>query len=404
MAELIRRAHEQTGRNVVILIDEYDAPILEVLHDDEKREVIRKLLRNFYSPLKSCDEYLRFVFLTGISMFSQLSIFSELNNLEIISRSYEYASICGITEQELLDNFQYGIAQMSEKLGCSTDEVVKRLKDSYDGYHFSEDSDGIFNPYSLLNALKNGKLESYWFRSGTPHSLIEMLKRYQQEGKFDLSNLNSEAQVDASAFETPLEMQTGSLPLLYQAGYMTIKDYEPDTSLYTLAIPNSEVRVGLLQNLLPLYSEVDAVGVRSAVARASAAFKKGEVAQAMDLFQSMLASIPFMRGDKDILGDVEKTEAYYHRIFYFFFRMLYNEVLAEVRSSKGAADITIMTPKYIYIVEIKIDSSADAALRQIDEKGYAVPYLTDGRQVVKLGINFSTATRTMSEWKQVAIG
>jgi hypothetical protein len=231
-----------------------------------------------------------------------------------------------------------------------------------------------------------------------------MLKRYQQEGKFDLSNLNSEAQVDASAFETPLEMQTGSLPLLYQAGYMTIKDYEPDTSLYTLAIPNSEVRVGLLQNLLPLYSEVDAVGVRSAVARASAAFKKGEVAQAMDLFQSMLASIPFMRGDKDILGDVEKTEAYYHRIFYFFFRMLYNEVLAEVRSSKGAADITIMTPKYIYIVEIKIDSSADAALRQIDEKGYAVPYLTDGRQVVKLGINFSTATRTMSEWKQVAIG
>jgi hypothetical protein len=188
------------------------------------------------------------------------------------------------------------------------------------------------------------------------------------------------------------------LPLLYQAGYLTIKDYDPESSVYTLAIPNSEVRVGLLKNILPLYAEVR--NINSVVSRTSTAFRKGDIEQAMQLFQSMLASVPFMRGDKDILDDAEKTEAYYHRIFYFFFRMLYNEVYAEIRSAKGACDITIFSPKYIYVVEIKIDATADAALEQIDAKGYATPYLSDPRHLVKLGISFSTATRTVSEWKQ----
>jgi hypothetical protein len=184
---------------------------------------------------------------------------------------------------------------------------------------------------------------------------------------------------------------------LYQAGYLTIKDYDAESSVYTLAIPNSEVRVGLLKNLLPLYASIK--NVNSVVSRASTAFRKGNVGGAMQLLQSMLASIPFMRGDKEILADAEKTEAHYHIIFYFFFRMLYNEVYAEVRNAVGATDVTIKTPKYIYIVEIKIDSSADVALKQIEDKGYATPYLTDGREVVKLGVNFSTASRTISEWK-----
>jgi hypothetical protein len=397
LSGLIKRAFQQTGTPVVIIIDEYDAPMLEVLHSQSELEAVRKVMRDFYSPLKACDEYLRFVFITGISMFSQLSIFSELNNLEIISRSSDYASICGITGQELLDNFQYGIEQLSTKLGCTTSEVVARLRDAYDGYHFCGDSEGLFNPFSLLNAFKQNELGSYWFRSGTPTSLIEMLKKYRQEGLFDINDLESMESVDASDFETPLELQTGPLPLLYQAGYLTIKDYDAESSVYTLAIPNSEVRVGLLKNLLPLYASIK--NVNSVVSRASTAFRKGDVDGAMQLLQSMLSSIPFMCGDKEILADAEKTEAHYHIIFYFFFRMLYNEVYAEVRNAVGATDVTIKTPKYIYIVEIKIDSSADVALKQIEDKGYATPYLTDGREVVKLGVNFSTASRTISEWK-----
>jgi hypothetical protein len=397
---LIHQAYETTNQQVVVLIDEYDAPILEVLHDDTKREDVRNLLREFYIPLKSCDDYLRFVFLTGISMFSQLSIFSELNNLEKISADSRYASICGITKQEMLDNFQIGIKQLADKLSCSTDEVVVKLTDAYDGYHFCEGSEGVFNPFSLLNAFKTNELGSYWFASGTPRFLIEMLKKYKGIGKFNVEMLESNQPVSVTKFEAPLEMLTGPIPLLYQAGYLTIKGYDQETSQYYLGIPNSEVRLGLLQNLMPLYADVDSADMDSYVSRASAAFRKGDVAGAMKLFTSMLGSIPYMRGDKDILSDEAKTEAHYHIIFYFFFRMLYNEVYAEVRSAKGATDVTIKTPKYIYIVEIKIDSTAETALQQIDEKGYATPYLADGREVVKLGINFSTETRNVSDWKQ----
>jgi hypothetical protein len=398
LTALIMAAYKQTGQQVVVLIDEYDAPILDVLHDDEKREEIRLMLREFYSPLKMCDRYLRFVFLTGISMFSQLSIFSELNNLDIISTDKEYASICGITEQELLDNFQEGIEKMAIRYSCSKDEMIAKLKSSYDGYHFAEDSEGIYNPFSLLNAFKKNNLGSYWFASGTPRSLLEMLKIYRKQGKFTPEMLDSIQPVPVSKFQTPLEMQTGPMPLLYQSGYVTITDYNPKTDLYYLGIPNSEVRVGLMQNLLPLYAEVDSSDVESAVAQASAALRDGEIDDAVKLLQSTLASIPFMKGDKDILGDAEKTEAYYHRIFYFFFRMLHNEVTAEVRSAKGATDVVVKTPKYIYVIEIKINATPEAALQQIEDNGYATPYLTDGRELVKLGVNFSTDTRTIDRW------
>jgi hypothetical protein len=395
LTTLIKSAYKQTGQKVVVLIDEYDAPILDVLHNDEKREEIRELLREFYSPLKMCDRYLRFVFITGISMFSQLSIFSELNNLNIISNDPQYASICGITEQELLENFQEGIEQMTQKLCCSKEETIARLKSNYDGYHFSEDSEGIFNPFSVLNAFYKNKIGSYWFSSGTPRALVEMLKVYQNQGKFTPEMLENIESIERSDFLSPLEMQTGPLPLLYQAGYLTIADYDPTSDLYTLTIPNSEVRVGLMRNLLPLYADIN---MNSTVARTSVALKEGNIDAAMKLFQSMLASIPYMKGDKDILADVEKTEAYYHRIFFFFFRMLSREVYAEVRSAKGACDVVITTPKYIYVVEIKINSTPEAALQQIEEKGYATHYLTDGREVTKIGVNFSTDTRTVDRW------
>ncbi len=396
---LIKRAYRKTGRQVILLIDEYDAPMLEVLHDPQGLEAVRQVMRDFYSPLKACDDYLRFVFITGISMFSQLSIFSELNNLKIISRNKDYSAICGITRRELSDNFAQGIRQMAEAWSCTTDEVMRRLSDSYDGYHFCANTEGIFNPYSLLNAFDNLELGSYWFRSGTPRFLIEMLQCYKDKGNFNVEMLESMEPVSAAKFETPLELQSGPMPLLYQAGYVTIKDYDPDASVYILGIPNSEVRVGLLQNLLPLYADVDSADVESIVSRASAALRKGEPGQAMQLLQSLLASIPFMRGDQDILSDTAKTEAYYHRLFYFFFRMLYNEVYAEIRSAIGATDVTIKTPHYIYIIELKIDSSAEVALQQIEQKGYATPYLSDGRSIIRLGVNFSTRTRTLSEWQ-----
>jgi hypothetical protein len=392
---LVKRAYQQTGQRVVVIIDEYDSPMLEVMHQKNEVNAVRQIVRDFYSPLKELDEYLRFVFLTGISMFSQLSIFSELNSLKIISNDPQYASICGITEQELLDNFQEGIGKMAQALGCSKEETMARLKSNYDGYHFSEDSDGIFNPFSVLNAFDNNKIGSYWFQTGTPTALVEMLKVYQMQGKFTPEMLENIESIEVSDFQSPLEMQTGPLPLLYQAGYLTIADYDPTSNLYTLTIPNSEVRVGLMKNLLPLYADVN---MNSAVARTSVALKKGDIDRAMNQFKSVLASIPFMKGDKDILADVEKTEAYYHRIFYFFFRMLSNEVLAEVRNSVGACDVVIKTPKYIYIVEIKIDSTPEVALQQIEEKGYASPYLTDGKEVIKIGVNFSTETRTVDRW------
>jgi hypothetical protein len=395
LAYLIEQAYTQSGRKVVVLIDEYDAPILDVLHDEEMREKVRSLLREFYSPLKECDPYLRFVFITGISMFSQLSIFSELNNLNIISNDPQYASICGITEQELLDNFQEGIEQMTQKLCCSKEETIARLKSNYDGYHFSKNSEGLYNPFSVLNAFYKNEISSYWFSSGTPRALVEMLKVYQKQGKFTPEMLENIEPIEVSDFQSPLEMQTGPLPLLYQAGYLTIADYDPASDLYTLTIPNSEVRVGLMKNLLPLYADIN---MNSAVARTSVALKEGNIDAAMKLFQSMLASIPFMKGDKDVLADIEKTEAYYHRIFYFFFRMLSNQVYAEVRSAKGASDVVITTPKYIYVVEIKVNSTPEAALQQIEEKGYATPYLTDGREVTKIGVNFSTETRTVDRW------
>jgi hypothetical protein len=400
MVDLIHRAKMQTGRDVVVLIDEYDAPLLEVMHDDEKREAVRDLLREFYSPLKKCDDLLRFVFLTGISRFSQLGMFSEVNNIEIISHMSDFASICGITKRELLDNFQYGIQKFAGQLDCTTDEVVARLKETYDGYHFCQDSEGVFNPFSLLNAFKQNELGSYWFASGTPHSLVEMLRKYKQQGKFSPENLECTMPITARVLELPIEAQRDPLPLLYQAGYLTIKDYDRELALYTLGIPNTEVRVGLLQNLLPLYADVDTDATESIVVRASAAFRKGNVDGAMQLLQSMLASIPFMKGDKEILADAEKTEAHYHIIFYFFFRMLHNEVAAEVRHAVGATDVVIKTPKYIYVVGIKIDSTPEVALQQIEAKGYATPYLADGRTVIRLGVNFSTATRTLSAWQQ----
>jgi hypothetical protein len=399
---IIKRAYRKTGKRVVVLVDEYDAPMLDVLHNPEELREIREVMRDFYSALKLCDDILYFVFLTGISTFSQLSIFSELNNLEIISMTGEYASICGITEQELRENFAPGIALLAEANRVTPEEMLQRLKDEYDGYHFCKKPEGLFNPFSLLNAFKQNELGRYWFHSGTPAPLVEMLKKYMQDGEFDMSCLENSMPVKSDMFESPLESETGPIPLLFQAGYLTIKEYLPEDNAYILGIPNSEVRVGLMKNLLPLFSSVPsskAEKVQCAADFTSNALRRGDVDKAMLQLKSVLASVPFMKGDKDILADSEKTEAHYHVLFYFFFRMLSNEVNAEVRNAIGATDVIIKTPKYIYIVEIKIDATPEVALAQIEAKGYATPFLADGRKLVRIGVSFSTKSRTIEEWK-----
>jgi hypothetical protein len=252
---LIRNAYKQTGRKVVILIDEYDAPLLEVLTKSENLAEVRDFMRDFYSQIKNCDEYIRFAFMTGISTFSQLGMFSELNNLKNITSNDEYSAICGITLSELKDNFGYGIRKFAEKEGCTFDEMVERLREQYDGYHFTKSMVDVFNPYSLLNAFSDCELNNYWFQTGTPSFAINMMKAHKGEWQFDVEIIDGMEPMVLSKFNTPLESARGPIPFLYQAGYLTIKEYVEEDDMYVLGVPNTEVRIGMIQNLIPIYSQ-----------------------------------------------------------------------------------------------------------------------------------------------------
>ena len=245
---LIQRAYQQTGKQVVVLIDEYDAPLLDVMHEDKNLPILRNVMRNFYSPLKACDPYLRYVFLTGITKFSQLSIFSELKNIKNISMDEPYAAICGITEEEIKEQMSYDLGLLAEKMQITRDEVLAKLKENYDGYHFTWPSPDIYNPFSLFNAFNDGKFNSYWFGSGTPTYLIEMLNKFGV-----LPSEIGGIEAVAAEFDAPTERMTNITPLLYQSGYITIKGYDSVFDIYTLDIPNKEVRIGLMRNLIPSY-------------------------------------------------------------------------------------------------------------------------------------------------------
>ena len=248
LADLIIKAYQQTGKQVVVLIDEYDAPLLDVVHEDSHLKDLRNVMRNFYSPLKDCEPMLRFVFLTGITKFSQMSIFSELNNITNISMDHEYAGICGITKEELETQMSADVDALAVKMNLTRTQTLDALREFYDGYHFAAQSPDIFNPYSLLNAMAKSKLDYYWFTSGTPTYLIEMLKKFQV-----MPSDIGRCEADKSDFDAPTEMMVSIMPLLYQSGYITIKGYDPETELFTLDIPNKEIRVGLYRSLLPNY-------------------------------------------------------------------------------------------------------------------------------------------------------
>lgn len=394
LTTLIKTIKEKTGKDLVIIIDEYDAPLLDVLHDKEKLEQVRTIMQEFYTPIKECDKYWRFAFITGITKFSQLSIFSAINNLSNISMDPEFAAICGITKEELTTTLSQDIELMAEHNGVSKEEMARMLQENYDGYHFTRNSPDIFNPFSLMRALASGEIEDYWFASGTSTYLINQMQRF----KTDVTELDN-VFAFSSSFDRPTEKMTDALPLLYQSGYLTIKDYDPLTKGYFLGIPNKEVRAGLMENLLPLYTNLSDGTSLGFAARFYQALVYGNIDKAMTLMKSYFASIPYPEGGKDVLADMQKNEYYYETVFYIMLSMMNIAVLTQVKSCRGRADAVMFSPHTIFVFEIKINKPAKEALAQIDEKGYMVPFEADERKLVKIGISFSTETRTIEDWE-----
>ena len=385
LTKLIRHVYEQTDRQVVVLIDEYDAPLLDVVHEEKNLPVLRNIMRNFYSPLKACYPYLRFVFLTGITKFSQLSIFSELNNIQNISMLPEYATICGITEEEMATQMDEDLDILAKRMGISREEAIQKLKYNYDGYHFTWPSPDIYNPFSLLNAFADGRLDSYWFGSGTPTYLIEMLKKYgvqpQQIGG---------RKAMAESFDAPTERMTDIAPLLYQSGYVTIKGYSPITQLYTLDIPNKEVRLGLMKSLLPGYLDRRTTDGLTTVALLYEAIYEERLDDALRLLQTFLSTVHYC--------DRTDYEGHYQQMLYIIFSLLGIYVDVEVRTPSGRVDMVMRTATTLYVVELKLNQSAEVAMQQIDLKNYPERFALCGLPVVKVGINFDMERHTLKDW------
>ena len=386
LIELVKRAYNQTGKNVVVIIDEYDAPLLDVVHEKENLLPLHRIMQNFYSPLKMLDPYLEFTFITGITKFPQSSIFSGLNNLDNISMFNQYSAICGISKTELTTQMKPDIEAMGETLGMTYEECLKELTQFYDGYHFSEKSEDIFNPFSLVKALNARKIAPYWFGSGTPSFLLKLLDKYH----VNLSTLESQETV-LSSFDQSTEEMTDALPLLYQSGYLTIKKYEPMFQEYTLGIPNKEVRDGLLNSLIPHYVNPRRSDNNAFLLGFCKAVYRNDIEAALEHMRTYMATIPY---------DLENhSEKHYQTIFYLMFSFLNIYIRTEVKSAIGRADAVMHMPDTIYVFELKVDKSADEALAQIDEKGYMLPYHAEGKRLIKIGISFDSTQRTISDWK-----
>lgn len=384
---LINSIYAKTGKQIVVLIDEYDAPMLDVAHEDKQLDILRNIMRNFYSPLKKCESLLRFVFLTGITKFSQVSIFSELNNINNISMDDEYAGICGITEEELLTQMSEDIDMLAKTQDLTREATVAKLKEYYDGYHFSKVSPDIFNPYSLLNCFADKNFGAYWFSSGTPTYLINMLN------KFDvLPATIAPTEALSSAFDAPTEKTTSITPLLYQSGYVTIKDYDKDTQLYTLDIPNKEIRVGLFNSLLPNYvngTQAQQGGVT--ITKMASLIRRRDMDGALQLLQDYFETLPYC--------NVTNYEGHYQQMLYIIFTLLTGFVVdVEVHTPKGRVDMVLLTNTDLYLLELKLNKSAQAAMRQINLKNYHRRFALSGKPITKVGINFDSTKGNIEDW------
>ena len=382
---LVKRAYEQTGQKVVLIIDEYDAPLLDVVHEKDNLQSLRLVMQNFYSPIKSLDPFFEFVFITGITKFSQLSIFSELNNLENISMFDQYSAICGISKTELTTAMKPDVEGLGKALGLTYDECLEELRRYYDGYHFSNHSEDVFNPFSLIRALNGQQIDSYWFGSGTPSYLIKSLQKYH----VNVMDIEMKG-VSVDDFDVSPEQMTSALPLLYQSGYLTIKKYSPITKSYQLGYPNMEVKVGMLKSLAPNYLSPVSVDNNGLVAEFIELLYDEDVEGAMVRLKAYLSSISNRLSNKN--------ERDFQTVFYLIFNLMGALIRVEEDSAIGRADAVLHLPTAVYVFELKYDGSAADALRQIDEKGYLIPYSAEGKRLVKVGVNYDSEQRTISDW------
>jgi len=370
------------------LIDEYDKPLLGTMDDLNVDDEIRKVLKGFYGILKSADEYLRFVFLTGVTKFSKVSVFSDLNHLTDISMDENYTGICGISDTELTNFFEPEINALALRLGKTYDKMLDELKQRYDGYHFAEHADGMYNPYSLLRTFAAGKLRDYWFETGTPTFLVRMLKNMD----FDVKSLEKNVKISSRAI-TEYRIETGNpIPLLYQTGYLTIKDYNGQSDSYTLGFPNNEVKYGFLYELMPVYMPKTDILTEFYVGHFIEDLQDGDVENFMTRLKAFYAGITYDLNNK--------TEKDYQTVFYLLIKLMGQFIDAEPRFAQGRADAVVKTDSAVYVFEFKLtgNGTAEDALKQIDDKGYLIPFIAGNKKLVKIGAEFSAEERTLSRW------
>ena len=396
LADVLETAYEKTGMQPVVLVDEYDAPLLDSMDKPELQQILKEEVRKLFSPLKDLGGILRFVFLTGISKFSQLSIFSELNNLNVITMDDEYAAICGITKEELLSQMQPEIQVLADKQGIAYNEAVAALQRQYDGYHFSKNSPDIYNPFSLINSLSKLELDNYWFATGTPTVLTKLVSKF----KMDPETFNVGFPATLGMFDAPTETATNPIPMLYQSGYLTIRNF--DGYEYVLGFPNEEVKVGFCGSLMPYYAFEDVVTNESFVLAFTRAMRAGKLEDALLQMRAFFSSVPYNAERQD--------ENHYKTLFFLIFKLCTPYLVrTEECSAAGRADAVVETADAVYVFEFKLDANgtAEDALKQIDDKGYLVPYTVtkaaDGspKKLFKIGVAFDAEKRTLGQWKIV---
>jgi hypothetical protein len=383
--ELIQLLYQKTNRRVVVLIDEYDKPLLSVLDNQPLLKEMKDTLKAFYGVLKSADAWLKFAFITGVTKFGQVSVFSDLNQPTDLSLHPNYATLCGITEEELLTNFAPELEALAIKQKMNPDECLAKVRSMYNGYKFEENAIGVYNPFSTLNLLSSLKFQDYWFQTGTPTFLVELLKKTDTDLR-EIDGIEMGAS-DFSDYKADLDLP---LPVIYQSGYLTIKSYDPEVSMYTLGFPNEEVRNGFLNFTMPFYTAIPKGRGGFHIGKFSQELRAGNVEAFLTRMVSFFEAFPY-----DLNA---KTERHYQVVFYLIFSLLGQHIRSEVKSAKGRADAVVWTPDHIYVFEFKLNGTAEEALAQIDAKGYCIPYEADGRTVVKVGVEFDKSTRNIGRW------
>lgn len=383
---LIERAYEQTGQRVVILIDEYDKPMLQAIGNEELQKEFRNTMKAFYSVLKTMDGCIQFAFLTGVTKFGKVSVFSDLNNLDDISMRNQYIDICGVSEKELHDDLEIELHELADIKGVSYHEICDKLREYYDGYHFTHNSIGIYNPFSLLNTFKYKEFGSYWFETGTPTYLVELLKKHH----YDLRRMAHE-ETSISVLNSIDSASDNPIPVIYQSGYLTIKGYDEEFGIYSLGFPNREVEEGFIKFLLPFYANTNAVESEFEIQKFVREIRIGDYDSFFRRLRSFFADTPY-----ELIRDLE---LHYQNVLFIVFKLVGFYVKAEYHTSEGRIDLVLQTDKFVYVIEFKLDGTAEDALRQINEKHYALPFEAGGnRRLFKIGVNFNAKMRNIEKW------